>query len=139
MQIGGALAIGAASYGLSLVFFVEALRRIGSARTSTFFAVGPFIGSLLSVAVLGERPPAQYWFAAALMIAGVFVLYREKHRHLHTHEAIKHSHMHIHDEHHRHPHEGIAANEPHDHLHTHGPITHIHGHWPDIHHRHGHG
>jgi drug/metabolite transporter (DMT)-like permease len=138
LQISGALTIGALSYGLSLVLFVEALRRIGSARTSTFFAVGPFIGTLLSIVMLGERPPAPYWIAAALMLGGVFLLYREKHRHLHTHEAITHHHSHCHDEHHQHDHESMEITEPHDHIHTHGPITHIHGHWPDIHHRHGH-
>lgn len=138
LQVGGALSIGALSYGLSLVLFVEALRRIGSARTSTFFAVGPFIGTLLSVVMLGERPPVAFWFAAALMLGGVFLLYRERHRHLHTHEAITHHHMHFHDEHHQHDHTVIDIKEPHDHGHTHGPITHIHGHWPDIHHRHAH-
>jgi len=138
LQVSGALTIGALSYGLSLVLFVEALRRIGSARTSTFFAVGPFIGTLLSIVMLGERPPAPYWFAAALMLGGVFILYREQHRHLHTHEAITHHHTHCHDEHHQHDHEGMGIKEAHDHIHTHGPITHIHGHWPDIHHRHGH-
>lgn len=138
LQIGGALTIGALSYGLSLVLFVEALRRIGSARTSTFFAVGPFIGTLLSVVMLGERPPAPCWFAAALMLGGVFLLYREKHRHQHTHEAITHHHRHFHEEHHQHAHDRMDIREPHDHIHAHGPITHIHGHWPDIHHRHGH-
>jgi drug/metabolite transporter (DMT)-like permease len=138
LQIGGALTIGALSYGLSLVLFVEALRRIGSARTATFFAIGPFIGTLLSVVLLGERPPAPYWLAAALMLGGVCILYREKHRHQHTHEAITHHHRHFHDEHHQHPHKGMGSEEPHDHIHAHEPITHIHGHWPDIHHRHGH-
>jgi len=138
LQIGGALTIGALSYGLSLVLFVEALRRIGSARTSTFFAIGPFIGTLLSVVMLGERPPVAFWFAAVLMLGGVFLLYREKHRHLHTHEAVTHHHRHFHDEHHQHTHESSYTDEAHDHSHTHGPITHIHGHWPDIHHRHGH-
>jgi drug/metabolite transporter (DMT)-like permease len=138
LQIGGALTIGALSYGLSLVLFVEALRKIGSARTCTFFAVGPFIGTLLSVVLLGERPPAPYWFATVLMLGGVFLLYRERHRHLHTHELITHHHRHFHDEHHQHAHDGMDVGEPHDHIHTHGPITHIHGHWPDIHHRHGH-
>jgi drug/metabolite transporter (DMT)-like permease len=138
-QIGGALIIGALSYGLSLVLFVEALRKIGSARTTTFFAIGPFIGTLLSVAMLGERPPAAYWFAASLMLAGVLLLYREMHRHLHTHEVIAHSHKHIHDEHHRHVHEeSEPAEEPHEHFHVHKPITHSHVHWPDIHHRHTH-
>jgi drug/metabolite transporter (DMT)-like permease len=138
LQISGALTIGALSYGLSLVLFIEALRKIGAARTSTFFAVGPFIGTLLSVTILREQPPALFWLATILMMAGVFLLYREKHRHLHTHEALTHAHMHIHDEHHAHAHGGLNMAVPHDHTHTHGPITHIHGHWPDIHHRHGH-
>lgn len=137
-QISGALAIGAVSYGLSLVLFVEALRKIGSARTATFFAIGPFVGTLLSVAVLGERPSAAYWFAASLMLAGIFLLYREIHRHLHTHEVITHSHRHIHEEHHRHEHEDSEPAEPHQHSHVHEGITHSHGHWPDIHHRHTH-
>jgi len=39
-QIIGALLIGALSYGASLVLFIHALREIGSARTSTWFATG---------------------------------------------------------------------------------------------------
>ncbi|HXE97914.1 MAG TPA: EamA family transporter [Dongiaceae bacterium] len=137
-QIGGALVIGALSYGMSLVLFVEALRKIGSARTATFFAIGPFIGMLLSVAMLGERPPAAYWFAGSLMLVGIFLLYREMHRHLHVHGAIAHCHTHIHDEHHRHDHAENETSEPHEHFHTHQPITHSHVHWPDVHHRHEH-
>jgi drug/metabolite transporter (DMT)-like permease len=137
-QTGGALAIGALSYGLSLVLFVEALRRIGAARTTTFFAVGPFIGTLLSIVMLGESPPATYWVAASLMLGGMFLLYREKHGHLHSHEPVSHRHGHIHDEHHRHPHPADNSRGRHDHPHSHEPLTHIHGHWPDIHHRHGH-
>jgi drug/metabolite transporter (DMT)-like permease len=138
MQIGGALAIGAVSFGLSLVLFVEALRRIGSSRTVTFFSIGPFVGMLLSIVILGERPPAPYWLAAALMLAGIFLIYREKHGHLHIHAAVTHLHKHVHDEHHLHPHAVTDDKEPHLHIHTHRPMTHIHGHWPDIHHRHGH-
>ncbi|MBI3542479.1 MAG: DMT family transporter [Deltaproteobacteria bacterium] len=62
-QAGAMLAIGALSYGLSLVLFVKALRLIGSARTSTYFAVGPFVGMAASVLVLGDaltRPPARH-------------------------------------------------------------------------------
>jgi len=137
-QTVGSLSIGALSFGLSLVLFVEALRRIGAARTTTFFAVGPFIGTLLSIIMLGEKPPAPFWFAAALMLGGIFLLYREKHGHLHTHESVSHQHGHMHDEHHLHPHAVVDSKERHDHQHAHEPLTHIHGHWPDIHHRHGH-
>jgi drug/metabolite transporter (DMT)-like permease len=138
LQIGGTMAIGALSYGLSLVLFVDALRKIGSARTVTFFSIGPFLGTLLSVVMLGESPPAHYWFAASLMLAGIFLLCSEKHGHMHTHDVVTHQHNHTQDEHHRHLHDDIISSNPHDHLHEHEPLTHIHGHWPDIHHRHLH-
>jgi drug/metabolite transporter (DMT)-like permease len=137
-QVTGSLLVGAMSYGLSLVCFIESLRRIGSARTSTYFAVGPFIGTLLAVLVLGERPPMMFWFAGLCMIAGILFLYREMHGHLHTHTMLSHSHAHIHDEHHQHEHADASTTEPHEHHHIHEPVTHSHVHWPDIHHRHQH-
>ncbi len=137
-QVTGALGIGALSYGASLVLFIHALRAIGAARTSTWFASGPFIGSLLSVIVLGERPPVEYWLAAPVMLSGMFLLYGESHRHLHHHDPLAHSHPHGHDEHHRHEHGAEDNAEPHDHHHVHEPLTHAHLHWPDIHHRHRH-
>jgi drug/metabolite transporter (DMT)-like permease len=133
----GALAIGAFSYGASLVLFIHALREIGSARTSTWFASGPFIGGGLSILLLHERPPAHYWLSAILMLSGMFFLYGERHRHLHRHERMEHSHPHEHDEHHRHPHD-LQETVPHEHFHVHEPISHSHLHWPDIHHRHRH-
>ncbi|ABC76886.1 transporter, drug/metabolite exporter family [Syntrophus aciditrophicus SB] len=123
---------------MSLVLFIHALREIGSARTSTWFASGPFIGTILSVIVLGERPPVEYWMAALLMLSGMFFLYFEVHRHIHQHERLAHAHPHEHDEHHRHEHNEEEYKSKHDHYHVHEPITHSHVHWPDIHHRHIH-
>jgi drug/metabolite transporter (DMT)-like permease len=137
-QIIETLGIGALSYGVSLVLFVMALRSIGSSRTSTYFAVGPFVGMFCSVMLLGDRPPAYQWIAPVLMILGLRSLYKEKHGHLHTHDPITHSHKHLHDEHHKHSHMGTEGPEPHEHMHTHEPITHSHSHFPDIHHRHKH-
>jgi drug/metabolite transporter (DMT)-like permease len=138
-QTAGVLLTGAMSYGISLVLFVEALRRIGSARTGTLFAAGPYFGVLLSVFLLGERPPSAFWIAALTMLAGIGLLCRESHTHLHDHVVQSHRHKHVHDEHHRHGHEGLAVGEePHDHFHTHEQLTHHHVHWPDMHHRHGH-
>ena len=137
-QVSGTLAIGALSYGASLVLFIHALREIGSARTSTWFASGPFIGTVLSVLILGERPPGEYWLAALVMLSGMFFLYGEAHRHLHQHERITHAHPHDHDEHHQHAHDDGDLIGKHNHLHTHEPIKHAHVHWPDIHHRHSH-
>ncbi len=138
LQVSGALVIGAFSYGASLVLFIQSLREIGSARTSTWFASGPFIGTVLSVILLGERPPGGYWAAALIMLSGMFFLYGEMHRHKHHHERLEHSHPHEHDEHHAHEHEGNEHGGTHDHPHVHEPVTHSHVHWPDIHHRHSH-
>lgn len=139
LQVSGALVIGALSYGASLVLFIHALREIGSARTSTWFAAGPFIGAILSVILLGERPPGEYWIAALIMFSGMLFLYGEAHRHTHSHDRRAHSHPHADDEHHFHEHgEEQYAEGKHDHLHVHEPITHAHAHWPDIHHRHIH-
>jgi drug/metabolite transporter (DMT)-like permease len=138
LQVSGSLAIGALSYGASLVLFINALREIGSARTSTLFATGPFIGTILSVLILGERPPGEYWVAALVMLSGMFFLYGEVHRHRHRHESISHTHPHVHDEHHRHEHEKAQGEEMHEHFHVHEKMTHSHVHWPDIHHRHLH-
>ncbi|MCL5020554.1 MAG: DMT family transporter [Bacteroidetes bacterium] len=42
------LALGLLSYGLSIVFFILAMRDLGSARTSAYFASAPFIGMAIS-------------------------------------------------------------------------------------------
>ena len=139
-QIGGALLIGALSYGASLVLFIGALRKIGSARSSSYFAIGPFIGVLSALVLLHEHPPTLFWLATALMLAGVLCLYRERHEHPHVHEALAHRHQHAHDqdEHHRHLHNEKDNSEPHDHYHLHERVNHRHVHWPDTNHRHVH-
>lgn len=137
-QAAGTLLIGAFSFGLSLVLFIEALRLIGASRTSTYFAIGPFIGMLLSVLLLREHPTNLQWIASVIMAAGLLIVYKERHSHIHTHPPITHKHPHIHDEHHQHNHTSQEGPEPHEHTHTHKALTHEHVHWPDIHHRHKH-
>lgn len=43
--------VGFVCYGLSLSFFVLALRHLGAARTGAYFATAPFIGAILSLAI----------------------------------------------------------------------------------------
>ena len=131
-----AAGIGWAGYGVSLVLFVIALRELGAARTSAYFSAAPFVGVALSLIALGESPPAQFWGAAALMLAGVWLHVSERHEHEHVHEPMEHEHAHVHDEHHRHEHEPGAGEAPHTHRHGHTPLVHSHPHYPDIHHRH---
>ncbi|MBC7690252.1 MAG: EamA family transporter [Methylotenera sp.] len=137
-QVAGSLSIGALSYGVSLVLFVKALREIGSARASTYFAAGPFFGMVAALFFLGEHPSSFQWLSAVFMAAGLWALYGERHSHVHQHEPLRHSHAHTHDEHHQHTHDGSEGPEPHTHEHHHDPLTHAHAHSPDIHHRHGH-
>jgi drug/metabolite transporter (DMT)-like permease len=134
-----AAAVGFLGYGVSLALFVVALRLLGAARTGAYFATAPFIGAAVSFALLGERPDALFWIAAALIAAGVALHLSERHLHQHRHEALAHEHSHAHDEHHRHEHDfEWDGTEPHSHDHDHVPMTHSHEHYPDIHHRHGH-
>jgi drug/metabolite transporter (DMT)-like permease len=137
--LAGALIVGFFGYGLSLAFFVIALRHIGTARTGGYFSIAPFVGAALSFLLLRESAGIPFAAAGALMAIGVWLHLTERHEHLHTHERLEHSHRHVHDAHHQHAHApGIAPREPHTHIHIHEPLTHSHPHFPDIHHRHRH-
>lgn len=134
-----AMAVGLLGYGVSLVFFVLALRGLGTARTGAYFSTAPFIGSAFSLLFLGETATPVFWMATALMGLGVWLHLTETHEHEHTHEPFAHIHAHAHDEHHQHPHDaGIDLTKPHVHWHRHSPLTHKHPHYPDIHHQHLH-
>jgi len=141
-RILGALLLGFLSYGVSLVLFVLALRRLGTARTGAYFSTAPFVGALLSLVIFREKPTALLIAAAALMAVGVWLHFTERHEHEHRHERMEHDHAHVHDEHHQHAHKPgdppITDPTPHTHWHRHEPMVHSHAHYPDIHHRHAH-
>lgn len=135
----GALALGAISYGVSILLDVYALRLVGAAREAAYFATAPFFGAVLAVPVLGDRIGIREGAAGALMALGVGMLLRERHEHRHVHAPLAHEHAHAHDEHHQHPHDPpVADGEVHTHHHEHGPLEHNHPHLPDAHHRHEH-
>ena len=48
------LLLGFVAYGLSIYCYTYAQRTIGAAKTSTYYALAPFIGALLSILLLGE-------------------------------------------------------------------------------------
>jgi drug/metabolite transporter (DMT)-like permease len=68
--LAAAALIGFLSYGVSLALFMLSLRRIGSARTSLYFAVAPFFGALAGLVLLRETPTLALGGAAVLMAAG---------------------------------------------------------------------
>ena len=132
------LACGATGYGLSLRLYLLAQRAIGAGRTGSVFALAPFVGAPLAVAVGDRAPGAWTAAAAALFAAGVYLHATERHGHRHAHAAIDHDHPHRHDDgHHDHVHEPPFAGE-HSHPHHHDAVEHDHEHAADLHHDHGH-
>ncbi len=138
-QFLATLVVGFCGYGLSLVLFVVALRELGTARTSAYFSIAPFIGAGLSIILWREPVSILFAMAALCMAAGLFLHFTERHEHSHMHEPLEHTHSHVHDEHHQHRNApDDQPGEPHTHAHAHQPLEHSHRHYPDIHHRHGH-
>ena len=68
----GALLLGFVAYGLSIYFYIYAQRYLGAAKTSTYYAVAPFIGTGLSLLIFREIPSAVFLIALAIMIAGTY-------------------------------------------------------------------
>jgi drug/metabolite transporter (DMT)-like permease len=137
--LGAALGLGAICYGLSLYFAMIAMRILGAARQSAYFASAPFIGALVAVALFRNLPNAAESIGGIIMATGVIFLARERHEHPHRHEVFVHDHRHWHDAHHQHAHDrAMPTGEPHAHVHSHAPVAHVHPHVSDVHHRHGH-
>jgi len=131
--------LGLAGYGVSLVFFVLALRHLGSARTGAYYSSAPFAGAILAVLIFDDAVTLRLLLAGALMVIGLYLHLVEKHAHEHFHQEMTHEHRHSHDAHHRHGHQlGDPPGEPHSHPHQHPPLRHSHRHFPDTHHDHDH-
>ena len=127
--------VGFLGYGVSIAFFVLALRNLGTARTGAYFSTAPFLGAVVAVVVLHEPVTAQVIAAGVLMATGVWLHLTEVHEHEHEHAPLVHSHSHVHDAHHRHEHDPEdPLGEPHAHSHRHVRLRHKHAHAPDMHH-----
>ncbi len=67
------LALGSVAYGFSIFFYVYAQRLLGAARTSAYYAIAPFVGTLLSLVIFRDVPPYTYFFALGLMVIGAWL------------------------------------------------------------------
>jgi drug/metabolite transporter (DMT)-like permease len=131
--------VGFLGYGVSLALFVLALRHLGTARTGAYFSLAPFVGAIVSIALLNDPITTGFVVGSLLMAVGVWLHLTERHLHDHSHEVLVHEHLHHHDEHHQHTHSPTdPVGEPHSHGHRHEPLVHTHEHYPDLHHRHPH-
>lgn len=68
-----ALALGFVSFGLSNFFYIYAQRLMGAAKTSTYYAVSPFIGTALSFVIFRQVPTVAFIVALIIMLAGAFL------------------------------------------------------------------
>jgi len=67
------LLLGYVAYGLSIYFYTYAQRTIGAAKTSTYYALAPFIGALLSILILGEPITRTFIIATTIMAVGCWI------------------------------------------------------------------
>ncbi len=67
------LLLGYVAYGLSIYFYTYAQRTIGAAKTSTYYALAPFIGALLSILMLGEPVTSIFITASVIMAVGCWI------------------------------------------------------------------
>lgn len=74
------LFVGAFSIAFSILFFLFALRKIGSMRTAVIFSLSSLFGAVLALVVLGEPLNFIQLIAGLVMILGIYVLYRCRER-----------------------------------------------------------
>lgn len=67
------LLLGYVAYGLSIYCYTYAQRTIGAAKTSTYYALAPFIGALLSILILGEPVTFTFITASVIMAVGCWI------------------------------------------------------------------
>ena len=72
------LGVGFVAYGLSIFFYVYAQRILGAARTSAYYAIAPFIGTLLSLVIFREIPRFTYLVALGLMAIGAWLCSKDE-------------------------------------------------------------
>jgi drug/metabolite transporter (DMT)-like permease len=139
-----AMCVGFFSYGgVTSVFFLWALRGIGTARAGSILALSPFFGVVIALFIFSDPLGPAFFIALPVMAVGAYLLMTEHHSHAHFHPEVFHEHRHSHDDlHHDHVHMGfeppLSGSGEHSHPHQHEELTHDHPHKPDIHHRHEH-
>lgn len=119
-----ALVLGFVAYGLSIFFYIRAQSIIGASKTSAYYAIAPFIGTLLSFLIFNEPPTGAYFIGLAIMILGTVIVITDTlaktHSHTHTHR-ITHSHTgtsHSHTIEHSHEHNHYFTDKKHYHHHN---------------------
>jgi drug/metabolite transporter (DMT)-like permease len=83
-QIPYILILGIGGFGLSLFFFIESLRIIGTLKTIVIFSSSAIFGLILSFIILHEKIEIMQLFAAALVILGLYYVNKDELNYLKT-------------------------------------------------------
>ncbi|MEA4823557.1 MAG: DMT family transporter [Clostridiaceae bacterium] len=67
-----AILLGFVAYGLSIYFYIYAQRALGAAKTSTYYAIAPFLGVCFSFLLFREPFSPSFLIALLFMLAGAF-------------------------------------------------------------------
>lgn len=76
-HLAAACLLGFIAYGLSIFFYIRAQRYLGSAKTSAYYALAPFIGVVFSFVFLKEAPTPIFLVALLVMIGGTFLAFTD--------------------------------------------------------------
>ena len=74
MAILFALLLGSVAYGLSIFFYIKAQGIIGVSKTSAYYSVAPFIGTLLSFIVFKEKLAWSHCLGLAITHLGALIV-----------------------------------------------------------------
>ncbi len=66
--------LGSVAYGVSIFLYIRAQSMMGAARTSAFYAINPFLGSILSAVILKESLTQRYIIAFLIMALGTSLM-----------------------------------------------------------------
>lgn len=72
-----AIVLGFVAYGLSIFTYIYAQRMIGAARTSAYYAIAPFIGSIISLLLFPKLPRVTFFVAVLVMGVGSYLASKE--------------------------------------------------------------
>jgi uncharacterized membrane protein len=59
------------------MFYIYAQRSLGAAKTSSFYALAPFLGAGISILVFNDVPQLNFYLALMLMIAGIVLIVKD--------------------------------------------------------------
>lgn len=61
-----------------VMLYIFPQRFIGAAKTSTYYAINPFIATIFSLVIFFEIPQINYLIALVIMIIGAFLAFSDK-------------------------------------------------------------